>query len=458
MNSVLGVSVGAGAVRLARPLPGISSLVPESFELQEIPVGMQRAEELTAEAVGVDLATHRPAATTAIAYRSLQHERALNAAMDRQRLADYQLVPEISAIVAYLAAAGELDGLDTVAVYDLGASGLSVSVIDANTREVLYAERTCEISGDYFDVLIREHQIAAGRTTHPLDATALAALDDLCRNAKEQLSISSAVALPWEDGVVLLSRENFEALITLAIETSARVTRDVIMHSGRQVQAVFAVGGGAGIPLISRVLRKWLNTAVVVPEGPETVAARGATLLAQALPRPTRATPAPPPRAPVAAPTAPSAGSSRRELSSAGLAVGALAAVAAIGLALGYGGQVLERGSGTAEAPTSVVPTTPPRTTTMEPSNAVAPIKSATDATAPPAAPAAPVVTADLRTANSVPEAATPAAPQSAPEPEPGPNTVSIPGLPPVVIPTLPSGPILPPLPPLPVIPGLTGG
>ena len=119
----------------------------------------------------------------------------------------------------------------TVALYDLGASGLSVTVVDTASRQICASERTSDISGEYLDSLIREQQIASGRIAHPADQSGLAALDELCRTAKEQLSSNSAVALPSTEGLVLLSQENFEALIMLAVESSARMTRDVILRS-----------------------------------------------------------------------------------------------------------------------------------------------------------------------------------------------------------------------------------
>ena len=103
-------------------------------------------------------------------------------------------------------------------------------------------------------------------------------------SAKEQLSTSTAVALPAREGLVLLSRENFEDLITVPIEDSARALRDTVTSADKPVDAVVAVGGGARIPLIAAVLERWTNLPVVVPDEPEAVAARGAALLARPIP------------------------------------------------------------------------------------------------------------------------------------------------------------------------------
>ncbi|WP_330233526.1 Hsp70 family protein [Nocardia sp. NBC_00508] len=423
MSSVLGVSVGAGAVRMARPHAGNphGHVAPHSFDLQTIPVAGQSVEELAAEAIGVTLEATPGIGATAIAYRSEQHTRAIRAAMARQQLTNYELVPEIIAALEFAQATGDIRGISSLVVYDLGSSGLSVSVVDTQTREVRHSERTSDISGDYLDSLIREQQIASGRIAHPPNAAGLAELDALCREAKEQLTSNTAVALPSEQGLVLLAQENFESLIMLAIESSARMARDVIVRSDRPVHGVLAIGGCARIPLVAKVLERWMGVPVIVPDSPETVMARGAALLA----RPVRKeSPAASPAldddlspAWLSAPTQ----RGKREISGAVLTVSALAVVAAIGLGLGYGPQVLERDSHTTEGSPSIPPTTAPRTTILDPQIAVAP-----GTTEPPAHESVAAPPPNRRQTTS-----------EAP-PTPGPNTIVVPGLPPIVVPTIP--------------------
>lgn len=456
MSSVLGVSVGTGAVRVARPTTGdpaeptarhafsaaphTAPPVPDGFDVQAVPVGERRVGELVADVVGAVLAADPRISATAIAYRDEQHARDIRAELARRQLTNYELVPDVIAALDYLQYTGDMPGFGTVALYDLGASGLSVTVIDTASRQITHSERTSDISGEYLDSLIREQQIASGRIAHPPDHAGLVALDTLCREAKEQLSANSAVALPSTEGLVLLSQENFEALIMLAVESSARMTRDVILRSEQPVQAVALLGGCAQIPLVARVLRRWLGVPVIVPAAPETVATRGAARLARPVPQ--RPAPAPFPDArddkAVSAPE-PSASwlstpgavekfGRRREISLAGVAVGALVVVAAIGVTLGWGPQVLEHDSQRQDAVTSSVP---PSTT----HSAVAPVTTATtttDATNESLAAPAPHVA--------------PTTTDAPPPPAPGPNTITIiPGLPPVIVPTLP--PLFPPAP-----------
>ncbi|MBJ8348673.1 Hsp70 family protein [Antrihabitans sp. YC2-6] len=444
MTSVLGVSVGASAIRIARP----SVAVPEnggtgqSFDIQSVDVTRSRAEELAAESIGVAMESSEEISATSVAYRSAPQAKAVRAAMARQNLDNYQLVPEITAIVEHLEATGEIAGLSTVAVYDLGSSGLSISVVDIDRREVVYAERTSEISGDYFDSLVREQQIAAGRVGAPQSPVEFAVLDLLCKDAKERLSANSAVATPSDSGLILLSRDSFDALITLAIEASARLTRDVIMRSDQHVEAIVGVGGGSRIPLVSNVLKRWTSLPVILPDNPESIAARGAAMLARPAATAVRQDA---PRVATWSPIAPLKMNHRREISGAGLAVSSLAVIAAIGLALGYGGQMLDGAADGNGGPTTTLPQVPPRTTIGEPSIAVAPVP--TSVAMPTTTTKPPETTEELqRTTDQT---------SSSLSTTPAPPTIGIPGLPPIYLPTIPPELIPPPPPPPPPLPEL---
>ncbi|MCX0270540.1 Hsp70 family protein [Nocardia zapadnayensis] len=285
MSSALGVSVGTGAIRLARPPAGAATSDPQSFELRTFVVPSETpSAERAALSVAAALNSDPGIARTVLACRDELQAEAVHVAMTEHGLDDYDIVPDIEATLEFATASGALAGVSTLGVYDLGASGLSVTVVEVAGGQIVHTERTGDISGEYFDSLIREQQINSGRIAHPPDPDGLARLDTLCRSAKEKLSGTSAVALPSDYGPVLLTQENFTALIARAVETSVHSTREVIGRSGRPVQAVLAVGGGVRIPLVSRTLREILEMPVLVPPEPEAATARGAALLAQRAP------------------------------------------------------------------------------------------------------------------------------------------------------------------------------
>jgi molecular chaperone HscA len=394
MSAVLGVSVGSSAVRMARP-DVASRRGPggvEAFQRQVIATVPHRAEETAAQSIGVLLAQGgETVGATGVAYATQRQADAMQQAMARQRLHNYHLIPASTAAIVRLEATGEIYDYRTLVLYDLGSSGLTVSVVDRASGDVLATERSTEVAGDYFDWLISEHQAGAQGIVSPVGADEATAFNDRCRFAKEQLSASEAIAVPSEAGLILLSRETFESMIVVPVEGSARFARGVIAASGRYPDAVVLLGGGAHIPLVQSILRTWLNLPTVVPAEPEMVTAQGAAMLATpvSVPEPQPiGTEVPSPRR--------TRGASRRQLAIAGAAAAGLVVVAAIGLSMGRDGANTTQGEGRATAVTEdrEAPSTtsaPPTTTTTPPpstpSRAPAPPPSAESSSANPAPP-----------------------------------------------------------------------
>ena len=318
---------------------------------------------------------------------------------------------------------GQLGDHSTLVFYDLGSSGLTVTVVDRLTGVVLATARTDEISGDLVDRLIRDHQLGEKRIAPPADEAAESALDARCRRAKEELSTNTAVCVPGDGGLLLLSQDILDSLIVRHVEASARLAR----RGDRIIRACCGRGGsdrgGAHIPLVASLMESWLALPVIVPAQPELVAAEGAALLAQERSRILRTAQAP---ARLATPV----------IRGGALAGGALAVVAVIGLGLGVGGSHLQSSDGDAR-PVA----TQPSDVDVFPSPAPAPVS-----TPPPSA--AVSVPGPVEEEASVPE------PAPAPAPTPRPL---IPGLPQIQLPTLPPPPPLPPLPRIPVSSGSTG-
>ncbi|KIQ11787.1 Hsp70 family protein [Rhodococcus sp. MEB064] len=281
MTSVLGVSVGTSAVRLARPVHGLRAGVQAAFRHRAIDTTFDQAEQLAAESIGVilaDPADPESVSATGVAYRDDAQAGAVARAMARQHIVNYRLVPEVHAAVEFLRSTGDLDGLHTVALYDLGSSGLSVTVVDLDDGRVLASQRSFDVSGNMFDATIRDSQIS--RQQSGLDDVDGREFELRCRVAKEQLSSSGAVCLPGIGGLILLSREAFESMVAVPVEQSARLTREVIARAGRPVDALVMIGGGSRIPLVRATLAGWVGLPTITPAEPELVAAKGAALSA----------------------------------------------------------------------------------------------------------------------------------------------------------------------------------
>ncbi|MGW0042259.1 Hsp70 family protein [Rhodococcus sp. NPDC003348] len=403
MSAVLGVSVGASAVRMATRSgfdnpPGM----PAGFDQQAVEVVSGPVEDVAAQSIGVLLEHqwHGNLEATAVAYGSVVEADAMHDAMARQRLHNYHLVPESAAVVTLLESVGQL-GPDThtLVLYDLGSSGVTISVVDRYSRSVIACERSDVVGGDVFDALIAEQQVRERGLTRPVDTWAAAELTARCRTAKEQLSTGGAACVPGDGGLILLNRERFEALVRVPVESSARLAREVITASGRHPDVLVLLGGGARIPLVQGVLQGWLGLPTVLPPEPEMVAAQGAALLATPVevpPEPELPEPNWNDVAPVASHRR-QRGASRRQLALAGSAASGLLVVAAIGLTLDRGDDATsQREPAVAEAtvaPTTTRPTTTAPTTTTTPSpTPVAPVVTSepeptTVAEAPPAPP-----------------------------------------------------------------------
>ncbi|MGV5048026.1 Hsp70 family protein [Rhodococcus pyridinivorans] len=282
MTTVLGVSVGASAVRFARRDTG--SLDSPVFGSHSMPALLDRPAELAAESIETMLAETdeiEQVRAIGVAYQNETQADFVQGAMSRLDIDNFRLVPEVTAALEMLETTGDLDDHETLVFYDLGSSGLTVTVVDRGTRIALSTARSDRISGDLVDHLIYDHHVELQRFAEPADMAAQRALTARCRDAKEQLSSKDAVCMPGEGGLLLLSQASFDSLIDGPVKASARLTLDVIRRSGRTPDAAVLIGGGANIPLVTAVMESWLDIPVIVPSQPELVAAEGAALLAR---------------------------------------------------------------------------------------------------------------------------------------------------------------------------------
>ncbi|MFC8047333.1 Hsp70 family protein [Nocardia sp. NPDC057353] len=293
--------------------------------------------------------------SVAVAYRGKEQEQIIRAATGRQR--DLRMVPEFTAALTYLRHTGLLDRYATVAVVDLGATGLTVTVADRADGTVLVAERTSLLSGNAIDELIYRHlvdQHFARRGTRPNRTT----LVNRARAAKEHLSVTPAVTVDHVAGRPLkLTREDFEYLIARLLGDIAEFTAIAAERAGRLPEAVTVIGGGANIPAVLSALHDRLGIPVLTVRDPDAVIAKGAALVADQAQLVAEA-----PAAAVRADT-----SGRTVTKVAGVLVGALVVV---GLVIGYGVRELAPIADEEISPAGttssggVPPTTPPVTPT----------------------------------------------------------------------------------------------
>ncbi len=273
MNLVLGVTVGASAVRLARPgTPDHSGPV---FRSRAVDRGREIPEEVAAEATGVALTENADlGSNTVVAYRDQAQAGALQTAFEQKGIDNFELVPEVVATLRMLEESGALTDQSTLVVVDIGSSGSTISIVDRQMRSTVVTARSTRVSGDHFDELVYSDQTVRRRIATPADPGGDAELQARCRLAKEQLSSRSAVCLPGPGGLLLLSREVFDSLVVTSVEAFAREIREVIATSGRNPDAILLIGGGARIPIVRATLAAWLECPLIAPEQPELVTAQ----------------------------------------------------------------------------------------------------------------------------------------------------------------------------------------
>ncbi|QIS09094.1 Hsp70 family protein [Nocardia arthritidis] len=268
----------------------LGDLVASSIELMTNQLPATPSHDLThpvgarfagTRPLSVEPVTARPPTSVAVAYRNREQAQVIRSATGKQR--DLKLVPEGTASLTYLQHTGLLDRYNTVAIVDLGASGLSVTVADPADCTVLHTERTVAISGNAIDELIYHHLVDlhyARRGTRPNRNM----LTNRGRAAKEHLSIAPAVTIDHVAGQPLkLTRADFEELVADLLRETAVFAAAVFARAPRFPEAVAVIGGGANIPAVLTTLGDQLDVPVLTVPDPEAVIAKGAALVADSM-------------------------------------------------------------------------------------------------------------------------------------------------------------------------------
>jgi Hsp70 protein len=205
------------------------------------------------------------------------------------------LISDATAALAALRAGQGFPANGVVALCDFGATGTSVTLINAgsNFQQIGPSVRYTDFSGDAIDQLILDHVRAASDVSRAdLASTARVGaqtrLLGACRRAKEQLSTATAatVAAGSGDGgdQVRLSRPEFEQLISQPLDRFVSTVEDTLQRNGIQrsnLAAVATIGGGASIPLITARLSERLQAPIHTAPQPAFSAAIGAAVLGQ---------------------------------------------------------------------------------------------------------------------------------------------------------------------------------
>lgn len=271
MVLVLGVSAGAGGARAVLTHSDQPQLPP----LDRIRVP-RRPGASVAESVLTAVRRMRVAALardecvtdTVVTCRSELHADAVRAAAG-QSLA---IVDEPLAQLRYLRFTGQLPASDSVILYDLGCSGLTITHADCRTDTILASRRSTVLSGDGYDALLRWQLARDGVAT---DArTSRAHRESLSR----ERVVTATDAYTGERAV--LTRSDLAGLCDEGLRHSAGFVRQLIAETGVRPGALVLLGGCTRNPTLRADLAGLVGLPLVYDPEPEFVSARGAVLLA----------------------------------------------------------------------------------------------------------------------------------------------------------------------------------
>lgn len=294
MSAVFGFSVGAGSVRIIRIVKesrGIGKtskrIVGEEthFLSRSLPVAGSSAQRVSSDAA-VDL--EKVAGVPLVIASPERFSASVEAELRSAGLSTFRLVSEAESVLEFVSASGAVRGFCNLLVYDLGKTGLTVSIVDVATGRLQSSLRTRAISGDYFDQLVVE-QVRGKTGSGPKDAHDDGSWTEYGRAVKEALSNALEYRESESDSVVM-SRFDFESIVRDPILGAMSVINQVSLQAERRPDVVVVVGGGARIPLLE-VLLSELGIPVIRPAEPEFVVGKGAALWARIREAPTRAMP-----------------------------------------------------------------------------------------------------------------------------------------------------------------------
>ncbi|RVW04955.1 exopolyphosphatase [Rhodococcus spongiicola] len=226
MRSAVGISAGAAGVCGA--LFTTDDTGSESVEYRTIPADLGTHTDLgdlALSAIGL-MTTQVPNQriepdAIAVAYRTEYQAAALRSAAKNQRR-PIRLVPEIVATLTYLQSTGLVEQYGSVVLADLGASGLTVTVLDPASSTVEVRDRTSAVNG----------------------------------------GVTASEPADW---------------------IGSRVADFVVAAAGRarnKPEAVVLVGGGGNVPEVGAALEARFDGVTIVIDEPQAATAKGAALLA----------------------------------------------------------------------------------------------------------------------------------------------------------------------------------
>ncbi|MCU1644742.1 MAG: hypothetical protein JWN03_5017 [Nocardia sp.] len=205
----------------------------------------------------------------AVTCRCTAHAEAVRTTAGRNRLT---VIDEQVAQLRYLRFTGRLPAEGSVLLYDLGASGLTLTQIDCRTDAILASKRSTVLGGDGHDALLRWLLVRGGVTVDLATS----------RRHKEALASDRVIAVcdPISGHRAVITRSDFADLVSAGIHHSVSFVRQMIEETGVHPTAMALLGGCTRNKSIRDDLEQQLDLPLIYDPEPEFVSTRGAVLLA----------------------------------------------------------------------------------------------------------------------------------------------------------------------------------
>lgn len=285
MRTSLGISTGASGVGSALVIDTPEGRITEYRELAADTHAQRDVGDLVFDAVTLmttqvsDLP--KPEVVT-VAYRTAEQADSVRAAAIREGHL-VRLIPETAAVVTYLHDTGLASTEGAIAVADIGASGMSVSIVDHTDGTVLHADRTDAVGGERIGNRLREHvrkSTDGVRTRMPVDAELLSAR---CLGALETLAVADTAHIEIGEagpGVsVTVTRAEFDELVADLVGAAAEFTARTCAAAPASPEVLVLVGGTSSVPSLAAAVTAAFGGRAVTVDDPATVAAHGAAYL-----------------------------------------------------------------------------------------------------------------------------------------------------------------------------------
>ncbi|MGW4357059.1 Hsp70 family protein [Nocardia sp. NPDC004582] len=308
-SNTVAVTTSGGQHKLhTRPSTlGAETEIPDSFlsrvgdpvDIRTRDGSVVRAADLVAAAIGRVVTDMGPAGASVACYPAWWSQHTVETqrtALDETGLGEVALVPEPAAAMRWLQDVRDSSHDGAMVVYDLGATGLTVSVARTGAMSGLLGEpvRSTTVAGSEFDLLTMRYVLAYAvgeKDFDPFDPVVeqeLSALRERCKIAKETLSTNTATMVPVRLpmlGVaeVRLVRDDIEELLRGPLLGSTDLVREALRRAGlgiADLDGFLLTGGGASIPLVTELLSTEFGVPVAAAADPAHLSAHGAALLA----------------------------------------------------------------------------------------------------------------------------------------------------------------------------------